>query len=271
MTDGRHIPEEDLALYAMQSLSADEHASIQTHLGTCPECRQSLAEVMGDLALVGMASVDMQAPPHGARERFLDRIAKAAPAADPGAAAVPLSSRREVVEEKRGFSFFAAFSWAVAIAALILAAYLGNRDHQLHQALNAQHWQITQLSAKADRAQQLMDILTSNKAQRVTLTETKQPSRPVGHATYLPGRGELLFAATNLRHLPGNKTYELWIIPANGKPPIPAGLFRPDANGAAQVILPPLPQDVEAKAFGVTIENAQGATRPTLPIILSGE
>jgi anti-sigma-K factor RskA len=36
------------------------------------------------------------------------------------------------------------------------------------------------------------------------------------------------------------------------------------------VVLPPLPKGVEAKAFGVTVEDEGGATTPTLPIILVG-
>ena len=77
--------------------------------------------------------------------------------------------------------------------------------------------------------------------------------------------------ASNLRPVPENKTYELWLIPANGKAPMPAGLFRPDASGSASVVLPTLPQGVEAKAFGVTIEDAQGSATPTLPIVMAGQ
>ena len=60
------------------------------------------------------------------------------------------------------------------------------------------------------------------------------------------------------------------MIPADGKAPIPAGLFRPDAAGNASVVLPPLPRGVPAKAFGVTIEKAEGSATPTAPIILVG-
>jgi anti-sigma-K factor RskA len=88
--------------------------------------------------------------------------------------------------------------------------------------------------------------------------------------TYLPSKGALIFVVSNLRAVKPNKTYELWLIPANGKAPIPAGLFRPDATGSASVVLPQLPVGVEAKAFGVTIEDAQGSSTPTLPIVLSG-
>jgi anti-sigma-K factor RskA len=52
---------------------------------------------------------------------------------------------------------------------------------------------------------------------------------------------------------------------------MPAGLFRPDASGSASVVLPTLPQGVEAKAFGVTIEDAQGSATPTLPIVMAGQ
>jgi hypothetical protein len=36
------------------------------------------------------------------------------------------------------------------------------------------------------------------------------------------------------------------------------------------LVLPPLPTGVPAKAFGVTIERAEGSETPTTPIILSG-
>ena len=56
----------------------------------------------------------------------------------------------------------------------------------------------------------------------------------------------------------------------SGKAPVPAGTFQPDQTGYASVVLPTLPPGIAAKAFGVTIENAGGATSPTLPIILAG-
>jgi hypothetical protein len=59
------------------------------------------------------------------------------------------------------------------------------------------------------------------------------------------------------------------VIPTSGAP-IPAGLFRPDASGSGSVVLPAIPQGVTAKAFGITIENAGGASTPTAPILLSG-
>jgi anti-sigma-K factor RskA len=104
----------------------------------------------------------------------------------------------------------------------------------------------------------------------VVLTAGKAAPAPRARAVYLAARGALIFQASNLGPLPEHKAYELWVIPANGKAPIPAGLFWPDAAGSANLVLPKLPVGVPAKAFGVTIENAEGSPWPTTPIILAG-
>jgi anti-sigma-K factor RskA len=80
----------------------------------------------------------------------------------------------------------------------------------------------------------------------------------------------MILLATNLKPLPAGKAYELWVIPANGKAPVPAGLFHPDERGSATLVLPSLAPGIAAKAFGVTIENASGSPVPTSPIVLSG-
>ena len=98
------------------------------------------------------------------------------------------------------------------------------------------------------------------------------PPLPTGRATYVPSKGALIFLASNLEPLQPAKTYELWLIPAGeGQNPIPAGTFRPDARGNASVSMPPLPKGVEAKAFGVTVEDEGGSATPTMPIVLAGE
>ena len=74
MTGNGHNTQEELASYAMQNLPPEESASIRAHLQTCAECRTELAQVCGDLALLGLA-VDQQPLPEGARDRFLQRIA----------------------------------------------------------------------------------------------------------------------------------------------------------------------------------------------------
>lgn len=160
--------------------------------------------------------------------------------------------------------------WIIAALAIAAAIYLAVHNSSLQRQLSAQQARVSQLTAQEAISQNLMEALTSPDAKQVTLTESARPARPMGHAAYLPKSGALVFVASNLRPLADNKSYELWLVPANGKAPLPAGLFRPDTHGSTSVVLPSLPPGVEVKAFIVTVEEAQGATTPTLPIVMSG-
>jgi len=277
--NAHHISEEDLVLYSVQSLSAGETAAAALHLEECAECARQLSEVSGDLALLSL-SVDQQPVPDGARNRFMSRIAsepQIAPATRVAAQPIAVSPKsvpepvRVIHETKPRRNWFPILiPWAAAFALLAIAGYLGNQNQRLNELLNGDKGQIAQLSADAAHAQEVLDTLTSPAAKQVTLTEGKGAPSPTGRTSYLADKGALVFVGNNLKPIPEGKTYELWVIPADGKAPIPAGLFRPDEHGSASVVLPKLPEGVPAKAFGVTIENAEGAATPTMPIVLSG-
>jgi anti-sigma-K factor RskA len=261
MTGDGHNTQEELASYAMQNLPVEESASIRAHLQTCAECRSELAQVCGDLALLGLA-VEQQPLPDGARDRFLRRIASSAVAKP--AEVTPIEGKAK----RRGAGFWV--PWMTAAAMAIAAVSLGVQNKALNDELNDESNLVKNLAAQASKAQQVLEVLTAPSAQRVTLTEGKAPAQPSARATYLPDRGALILLATNLKPLPEGKAYELWVIPADGKAPVPAGVFHPDSLGTATLVLPPLPAGIAAKAFGVTIEKAGGADSPTMPIILSG-
>jgi hypothetical protein len=264
MQDG-HIAQEDLVLYAMQAMQPHELAAVRLHLEQCAECRQALAEVNGDLALVAM-SVEEKPLPEGARARFVERLA--ADAAQTGKADGPAVVS---IERKRPAGRAALWiGWLAAAASLLLAISLAQRVHILNEQLAQQQALITQQAESNARAQQVLDVLTAPAAKRVLLTAASAKPQPTGRAVYLADNGGLIFQANDLGQLAENKTYELWVIPADGKAPIPAGLFRPDAAGSASLVLPPLPKGVPAKAFGVTIERAEGSAKPTAPILLVG-
>jgi anti-sigma-K factor RskA len=163
--------------------------------------------------------------------------------------------------------------WAVAAGLAVAAGDLYHAREMMRGTLAAQASQIDHLTADEAAARQVLDTMTDNSAMRVTLTTKGQTTPlPTGRATYVASKGTLIFLASNLAPLQPAKTYELWLIPAGeGQSPIPAGTFHPDSHGNASVIMPPLPKGVEAKAFGVTIEDEGGSLTPTQPIILAGE
>lgn len=263
MMNETHIPREDLALYAMQALDERECARIAMHLGQCAECRADLAAAQGELALLAM-SAEEQPLPAGAKQRFMERIA-----ADAKAEAMrPAPVRQMPAKRRSGLSIWV--PWVAVAALLALAIAMDMRIRDLN-GLIAQQENATRAQAEANaRAQQVLDLLTAPNAQHVVLTAAKATPVPSARAVYLASRGELILQASNLASVPENKIYELWIIPANGSAPVPAGLFRPDASGSASLVLPQLPSGVQAKAFGITVEKATGSDTPTLPIVLAG-
>jgi hypothetical protein len=265
MMQDEHIPQEDLVLYAMQAMHSHELAAVRLHLDGCAECRRALAEVNGDLALVAM-SVEQKPLPEGARQRFVERLAADAARTDRGGAAPVVS-----IEAKRPARRAVVWiGWLAAAASLLFAFSLEQKIRDLNDQVVEQQQAAAQQATANARAQQVLDVLTAPAAKRVLLTAAKTKPEPTGRAVYLAESGGLVFQANDLGQLSQEKAYELWVIPANGQAPIPAGVFRPDAAGSASVVLPPLPKGVPAKAFGVTIEKAEGSVTPTAPIILMG-
>lgn len=260
----QHIPEEDLALYAMQALPDAEAAALRVHLLACALCRDNLAVLSGDLAMIG-AGVEQHPLPEGARQRFLDRIA--AVAVEKPAVPVAMQSAHT---RRRNNRWPLQVAWTAAALFAIVAILLGLKVNSLHRELRDDARLMAVLRAQSDQAQRVLDLLNSQSAQHVMLTASKTTPQPTGRTVYLANSGTLIFQANNLKHLSEGRTYELWLIPANATAPIPAGLFRPDVAGNASVILPPIPKGVPAKGFGVTIEKAEGSTTPSAPIILSG-
>jgi hypothetical protein len=264
MNGGTHIAQEDLALYAMGDLRDEELKRVRDHLQHCAECSEEARAIAEDVAAIGM-SVEQQTVPARARQRLLDSIA---------ADAVPVAVSRveKAVTPMAKRSAAAVWvPWTIAAALAIGAAGLGVKMNSLQQQLREQSRTLAQSQEQGLRSARVLELLKAPNAQRATLTAAKKPVEPAGHAVYLAERGELIFQGSNLKALPAGKAYELWVIPANGNAPIPAGVFRPDGSGEASVVMPPLPTGVPAKAFAITVERAEGVAKPEGAIVLSGE
>ena len=177
-------------------------------------------------------------------------------------------------KKNRLANVFAWVGWAAAAGIAVYAGNLYRERETMHTEMMSQATKIDRLSADASSAKQLMDTMTDPKAQRVMLMkspaeEMPQP-QPQGRVTYVSSTGTLVFLANSLEPLGPYKTYELWLMPADGRDPIPAGTFHPDERGNASVIMPPMPKGIDAKSFGVTVEDQGGSQTPTMPIVLAG-
>lgn len=266
MTDDLHISQDDLVLHAMQAFSNLEAEPLRYHLSGCAECRGRLSVINGDLALVAL-SVARKPVPEGARHRFFEKLSTTAGVRPASVVPIDTAAQRRTP----------VLPWLAAAALLLLSAGLGFQIMRLNDRLRVESARAAQLNAanadltaKNADAHHLLQLMTAPHAQHAVLTAASSRPVPMGRAVYLAESGALVFQGNNLARLPEDKTYELWLIPMNGHPPMPAGMFKPDAMGYASVMMPPLPKGVMAKGFGVTVEKAGGADTPTMPVVLAG-
>lgn len=176
----------------------------------------------------------------------------------------------EAIHSSRSFAM-AWIGWI--LAAIFLAIALGLAHHMafVRAQLDLSEGDASQLRQQLGRAEQIVGVMTSPQAAHFLLTENRTAEHPVGQVSWLEQKGALVFVAGGLQPLPADKAYELWLVPKQGKAPIPAGLFRPDTDHGATVVLPSVPADTQAKRFMVTEEPAQGSSTPSLPIVMEGQ
>jgi anti-sigma-K factor RskA len=267
MSDNLHIAENDFALYAMGALSAEEMARARAHVAGCAQCREELRQIEIALAAYAQATPEV-APPAGAKQRFMARLAELEKPAK--------QVRAQVAKPALTWSerWFGTTRWtgALATAMALLLLIVGIDD--LRQRAEIKPLLAAAQQGRIDSAQlnQLMELLSSSQAKRVALHQAPSPvPPPEGRVVYSAHNGKLLLTAQNLHPLPPGKVYELWILEPGGKKPLPAGTFAPDSSGNASMILADEPANLPVLGFAVTVENAGGSETPTPPLILSGQ
>jgi len=253
MRDHQQITD-DLVLYALRELPDQEASEVRSHLDDCPQCRRELGEINSDMALLALSSV-AATPPQRSRERLMNAI-KAEP-----------RRSRSFVMHRPWWSFVPSFA-AVLLAAFGLMLWRDNAS--LRHRLDVSREDAAQRKTELDRAQLVVDALTSPDSNHFALVATKSQPVPEGRASYMQKTGTLVFTAQHLQALPPQKAYELWLIPADGSAPVPYGMFKPDAQGNASIVMPSADKKMAPKMFAVTIEPAGGSQTPTMPIVMAG-
>ncbi|MGH9446305.1 MAG: anti-sigma factor [Terriglobia bacterium] len=249
--------------YALGALEGEEKQAFEAHLKGCPECARKVQEARARIALLALSAP--QTTPSGAvRDRLLGQLRS------------QISQPESGPPRRRHF-----WGWGVPIfaaAAIILAVATGilvTQNHGLQRRLS--YLAANQAGIlKTERRQQaamaralaVLDILTSPDSVKVSLIAAKVHPAPQGTAFYNLQKG-LVFYAANLPTLGPGRTYQLWLVPSQGAP-VSAGVFNVDSKGDGEVLLPPLPPQVPAKAFAVTVEPAGGEPQPTGEKVLVG-
>lgn len=257
---------ESLALYAMGALDDPQDlAALEAHLGTCGDCRRELEALRADTALLALSVTGPQ-PPVRSRERLLNAIA-----------AEPRVERRNPQRYAIGRLRPRWFNLAPTLVMVLLAVFsillwrdlrntrriLRHQQAEMEQLRN----ELTEKNAELAEAKMVRDLLHAPDAQPLTLVSKKTPPQPQIKAVYSKQQGSLLLMANNLTPLPGDKIYQVWLLPADGSAPMSAGWFKADSKGNG-MMFHKMSSGIAAKGFAVTIEPPGGSQSPTMPIVM---
>lgn len=267
MTNGSHIREEDLELYALGALSEDEAAAVEVHVGGCSECARKLAEVRGYAAMLAFAA-PQEKPAAAVKEQLFARIAAERGAGNVAAKGAHDERRPVVRDEGRVATPW--WNWVMVPAAVALAAVcllLSWQNRKLGEKLKIAQHAASEFEKERQRVEELVSVLAAPDTITVKLAGTGDAGQAQGMVKYNKRTGTMLYSAQQLPALPAQRVYQMWLVPTNGAP-ISAGVFTPAENG--QLLSAQVPANTEPKAFAVTIEPAGGVPAPTGAKVLLG-
>jgi anti-sigma-K factor RskA len=256
--------------YALGALSDEETRQFETHLETCPDCREEVAE-MREIAVQLSEGVATDPPPT-LRASVLQQIAHTAQdSTAPGPALVAVPDEQEggrhfaegassaegagtnVVPLQRSAQRRNRLVGMLAAAAVVVAVAMGG---WAVQSRNDADQATAQAQQAAQAAQALTAVLTAKDAKTASGSFTAG-----GNGTVVVSRsqGRALLVAADLPALPSGKVYEAWTF-SSSPTPKPAGTF---SAGSAPAVVTLPSAAVAASQVAVTVEPSGGSQQPT--------
>lgn len=258
----RHVNPEDPDLYALGALDGEEKQALEAHVRVCAECAREVDAARQRVALLGLAAPAV-APPAGAKDALLRRI------------------RAERVREAERFSArergrHQGWAWltpALGVAAVVFAALAAaiwmkdvrdnRRIHELEGQLALAQGRSLEIARAAEETDKLLGMPGTV---RVALKPMTGMTAGRAGVLYNAKMG-MVTCAGWLPAPPAGKSYQLWLVPMEGKP-MPLRVF---AGGEwTEPVTAHVTPGMEAKAFAVTEEPQGGMPWPTGPMVLEG-
>lgn len=254
------------ALEAIGAASPDESAALRRHLAECDSC----GGVMGEMANAAAAfalSLDPVQPPPAVRARVMQKIG--------------VRDQGDPARREGGFSRWllpAAAILAVALLGWSQMLLLGQREKVEQAELRARESaeQAERLAAEKRTLeaenQKLNSFVASMSASSTrTISLGGQPMAPAASARVFldTAQRQAFVFFHDLPANPHDKSYQLWVIPAEGDP-LGVGVFDVKENGTASMVLQNLPVATEIKALAVTMEPKGGLPAPSGQMYLMG-
>lgn len=231
----------DLApAYTLGSLDDEERRQFEAHLSDCPECRDQIA-AMSEISIELAWGAATDAPPH-LRQAVLAAIDSVPQEGSQEVIPIATPAIRTKVRRRRWIP-------STIAAAVALLALLG--------------WSIFGTGGV------LSEILEdpSSISTRAAATEAGVGVFASAQVVYSPKLDASVLVIDGLAPVAADRTYELWLVDDSGA--VPAGLFKPDNDGRATVLVE---GDVRPGiVLALTEEPPGGVEAPTGEVLLTAE
>ncbi|PWT88807.1 MAG: hypothetical protein C5B55_12470 [Blastocatellia bacterium] len=248
---------EMLPIHALAALDAQDDRVLTEHLASCADCRLELDEWQKVSASLAMTVV-LQEPSKEVRARILSSISKSE-----RANVVPLIPQKNVWSSLGSFGVIAAGIVFVALMISVLALWNENRNNQRRLAELA-----TQIKTTQEQLAQQQKLIRQFTAPDAHMTELMPTTSAPGAKAMIAydKTGHAMLIARGLPAAPAGKAYQLWYIV--GTTPMPGKVFKMDeaGNGLVEDQMPT--EAMKSATFAITMEDANGAAKPTGGILL---
>jgi anti-sigma-K factor RskA len=250
--------EEQAALHVLGALSEAEAREFKKKLQADPELQEYVSRLsVATGAFAG--ATPMVEPPPQLRAKILAQVE-------------PSQKVLTLPERKPGLLSWLPWVFAAGVAMLCFVFLVQNG--QLRNTIGQQAKRIDDLNLLAQSLQAATNTLnqtvlalqeTNRLANlRIAMLNSLVPDAPKAVAVSLwdSEKQNGVFVAQNLKALPADRDYELWVI--DGNKPVASGVFHVGESGAIRVDFKPSQLIKVASVFAVTEEVKGGVASPTL-------
>jgi anti-sigma-K factor RskA len=269
LNNSEHLRVEELQLLAVGALPEPEAAAIQTHVCGCVKCGEELAEARGTAALLSFAMKQEQAA-GTVKAELMARIRANRKSEERDAWPRKVMHEPEVVSPGRRMRV-SWWTWALSAAAVVLAVVsvgLSWQNRRIAGELQTERESAERLIHDREQIEKYVGVLAAPDTITVKLKGTEGARKASGVVRFNARTGVVLYAA-DLPQLPASKSYQVWLITANGGA-ISVGLLGPGGHAWGNMWTGEVPPNTEAKGFVVTVEAVGGVGQPTGVRVLEG-
>lgn len=255
--------EEQASLYVLGALTTEEQRAFETALSRSAELQQ-LVDAMRIARDAMAGSIPLVEPPPQLKQKILAQI-------------TPPEKVAARPARKEAFSLFKLWlPWALATCLVVVCSVLFWQQSQMNSRLNQQAERLQALNQMADGLRgetnhlQRMVLALRETNQlvnlRIAMLNSLLTESPKAIAVSLWDNEQQqgVFVVQNLKPLPTDKDYQLWVMDSKYPTPVSAGVFQVDDKGNVRIQFKAGKPIGSADKFAVTMEPKGGLPTPTL-------